>query len=266
MKNNELILSYPGFFVSELREDSLWLKLSGNFFHNFISFDNRDFLHDFFKRVSADDSIKTVVIHSAFHESGSDEYMRFFLIDCPERNLGHFGFSNTMDRYDLHRFCNIIDKTILDIIALNKMVVHICRGDVLSLFMNISLACDYRIITSDTVFHNVFQEIGMLPKGGTPYFLSKTNGTSRAKQLLLLKHKITSKEALDNSIADQVVAPEDLETAAMDIARTFSQIPAQTLYGVKKLANYSLKGLKKYLEYETEEIIKIGHREKFSNQ
>ena len=124
MTNSDLIISYPGFFVSEFREDALWLKFSGNFFHNCLSFDHRDFLHDFFERLAENREIKAVVIHSAFHESGIDEYMRFFLFECPEDDLGHFGFSNTMDRYDLHRFCNVIDQTILDIANLNKMVIH----------------------------------------------------------------------------------------------------------------------------------------------
>ncbi len=53
-----------------------------------------------------DPDIKSLVIHSSYHESGSDEYMHFFLFECPER---HAGFSNSMSRYELHRFCNIID-------------------------------------------------------------------------------------------------------------------------------------------------------------
>jgi enoyl-CoA hydratase/carnithine racemase len=266
MNPNDLIVSYPGFFVSELHEDALWLKLSGNFFHNFIRFDHRDFLHDYLRQVAGDTRVKTVVIHSAFHESGSDEYLRFFLLECPKRDLGHFGFSNTMDRYDLHRFCNIIDRTILDIASLNKMVIHICGGDVLSLFMNVSLACDYRIIANDTVFHNVFQEIGMLPKGGAPFYLGRLLGPGRVNELLLLKSRITSEEALENFIADRVVAPEDLETTAMGIARTFSQISDPTLSGVKRLTRYSMKQLKDYLEYETEEIVKVGRRDRFGDQ
>jgi len=266
MNHNELTVSYPGFFVSEVREDTLWLKLSGNFFHNFIRFDHKDFLRNVFRRTAEDRSIKTLVIHSAFHESGSDEYLRFFLLECPQRDLGHFGFSNSMDRYDLHRFCNIIDQTVLDIVSMNKMVIHLCGGDVLSLFMNISLACDYRIITTDTVFHNVFQEIGMLPKGGALFFLSRTVGPGKARELLLLNPRINAEEALANRIADRVVAPGDLECAAMDLARTFSQIPEQTLYGVKRLAHFPLKALEDYLEYETSEIIKIGRRDRFGDQ
>lgn len=114
----------------------------------------------------------------------------------------------------------------------HQSVIHICGGDVLSLFMNISLACDYRIITTDTVFHNVFQEIGMLPKGGAPFFLSRTVGNGKARELLLLNPRISAGEALESRIADRMVAPEDLED---------------------------------YLEYETSEIIKIGRRDLFGD-
>lgn len=99
-----------------------------------------------------------------------------------------------MDRYDLHRFCNIIDQTVLDIVSMNKRVIHICGGDVLSLFMNISLACDYRSITTDTVFHNVFQEIGMLPKGGAPFFPSRTVGPGKARERLLPNPNISAED------------------------------------------------------------------------
>jgi len=171
MKNSDLIEAYPDFFVSEFHEDTLWLKFSGNFFHNIISFDQRNFLSDYFKRISRARDIKAVVFYSSYNESGSDEYLNFFLFESPERSLDHFGLSNTMHRYELHRFCNFVDQTILNIVGMDKIVINICRGHVLSLFMNISLACDYRIVAEDTVFYNIFQEIGMLPKGGGPFFL-----------------------------------------------------------------------------------------------
>ena len=34
MNKEDLIVSYPEFFISEIREDTLWVKFSGNFFHN----------------------------------------------------------------------------------------------------------------------------------------------------------------------------------------------------------------------------------------
>jgi enoyl-CoA hydratase/carnithine racemase len=263
---NKYEVNYPDFMVAELKEDSLWIKFSGNFFHNFISFDNRDFLHDYLTEVSKDINIKTIVIESSYSESGSDEYLRFFLMECPNINPDHFGFTNTMDKYELHRFCNIIDQTILDIVNMDAFVIHVCSGDVLSLFMNISLACDYKIISSDTVFHNIYQEIGMLPKGGAPFFLSNLIGWSKAKELLLMKPLISAKEAFENKIADKVIPLKDLEKAIVEISQQFKNINKKTLSGTKKLTNYSLNDLKAYLKFETEEIVKIGQQENFGDQ
>jgi len=106
----------------------------------------------------------------------------------------------------------------------------------------------------------------MLPKGGAPFFLSKINRPNRAKALLLLKQRITAAEALENRIADRVVPPADLEMAALETARKFGQIPDQTLIGIKRLTNYTFKELKDYLEYETQQIVRLGHRRQFSDQ
>jgi enoyl-CoA hydratase/carnithine racemase len=187
-------------------------------------------------------------------------------MECPKMGLGHFGFTNTMDRYELHRFCNIIDQTILDIVNMDALVIHVCSGDVLSVFMNISLACDYRIISSDTVFYNIYQEIGMLPKGGAPFFLSKAIGWSKTKELLLLKSVIDAKEALENKIADLVVPAEKLEISALAVSQRLGMLDKKTLSGTKRLTNYSLDELKSYLKFETEEIIKIGQQDEFADQ
>jgi len=265
MNKSDFVVSYPEFFVAEFREETLWLRFSGNFFHNFQSFDRTDFLHDYFAELAKAREIKTVVFHSAFSESGNDEYLRFFLFECPERELGHFGFSNTMNRYELHRFCNMIDQTVLDIVNMNKMFIHICTGDVISLFMHISLACDYRIISANTVFHNIYQEIGMLPKGGGSYILSRLLGGAKAKQLLL-QQRITAQEALSNGIANTVAPVDQLEARALEVALQYNTMSEQTLLGVKRLVNYDLCGFKEYLQYETEQIVKIGQQKNFGQQ
>jgi len=58
-------------------------------------------------------------------------------------------------------------------VNLNKIVVHADGGRVIPLFMNVSLACDYRIVADNTVFQNPCIELGLAPKGGSGFFLSK---------------------------------------------------------------------------------------------
>jgi 2-(1,2-epoxy-1,2-dihydrophenyl)acetyl-CoA isomerase len=262
MKNKELLENYPDFFVSEIIDDTLWLRFSGNFFHNIIDFDRTDFLSEYFERISKSEAIKTVILHTSFSESGTDEYFRFFLFECPERN---FGYINSMTRYELHRFCNIIDRMILDIAKMEKIVIHICCGNSLSLFMGISLCCDYRIIGNDTIFYNAFHEIEMLSKGGSCFFLTQMLGASKAKELLLLNRQITADQAFQQGISDLVVKPDKLEEEAMRVALCFSKVPYQTLIGVKQLINYSVGELKEYLKLETSAITRIGDNNRFDD-
>lgn len=85
----------------------------------------------------------------------------------------------------LERMYNAISQFILKLVSLNKMVVHADSGNVILLFMNIGLACDYRIVADDTVFENPNFELGVVPKGGSTFFLSKLLGANTAAKILL---------------------------------------------------------------------------------
>ena len=73
MSESELVRSYPEFFVSEVHHDILWMRFSGNFFHNITSFDKRDFLAGYLDRVKQEDLIRTVIFQTNYHQSGIDE-------------------------------------------------------------------------------------------------------------------------------------------------------------------------------------------------
>lgn len=256
MADLDLIEYYPDFFVSEVHGETLWLKFSGNFFHNVINFDKRDFLSDYFGRIRRSREIKTVIFHTAYSDSGVDEYLRFFLMSSRQSRKAH-QFS-TMDSLELHRFCNTIDRTILDIVELNKFTMHICQGATLNLFLNISLACDYGIIGEKTTFYNTFREIGILPKGGGAFFLTKMLGRWKANELLLLQEHISAEQAGHYGLVNRITTDGMLEKVALEVAGEFNALHPRTLAGVKKLTNYPVEELKQYLAFETAELLKIG--------
>jgi 2-(1,2-epoxy-1,2-dihydrophenyl)acetyl-CoA isomerase len=124
--------------------------------------------------------------------------------------------------------------------------------------MNIALACDHRIIGEDTVFHNIFQHVGTIPKGGSIYFMEKLLGHAKTMQLLLLQQRISANQAFENGLVDRVVAPADIEKEAMGVAETLQRIPWGTLAGMKRLSNRSLRDFEDYLDMETDKITRIG--------
>ena len=62
------------------------------------------------------------------------------------------------------RVYNAVNQLALFIRGLNKLVLHADSGEVLALFLNLSLACDYRIIGDKTVFQYPTWDLGLIPK------------------------------------------------------------------------------------------------------
>ncbi|MBL7180226.1 MAG: enoyl-CoA hydratase/isomerase family protein [Pseudomonadota bacterium] len=235
------------FFSAERIEEIIVLKLKENLMFLAADLSSRDMVMDYLDRVSEDGSIKVVVMVSSLEKKGSEEYFDFYRKVLTVKS----------DRKDVHRLHNVFTQFILRIVDLNKIVVHASKGKVISLFLSLGLACDYRIVTDKTVFQNPFLKLGLIPIGGVAFFLSRRLRRSKALDILLSDQELTAHEAMRLGIVDQVVAADKLEEAALDAARRFAQKPAASLAGVKKLINFALKDFKDYLELENQELIKI---------
>jgi len=229
----------------ERNEATVILNARGDFFRAITDLGQIELLAKFYKSICRDTDLKTLIIHPDLSDAGVNEYIAFF----GEGQWRHID--------ELHRFYNVLDQIIVNLIELDKLVIHTCKGDVLSILMNIGLACDYRIVADNTVFHHAFHRRGMLPKGGSPFFLSRLLGGGKAIELLLLNRKIDAATALSQGIVDRVVPPENLKQEALEVARRFNEIPHRTLMGVKRLVNFSSKDLKEYLTFESREIGQI---------
>ncbi|MFC1839356.1 enoyl-CoA hydratase/isomerase family protein [Thermodesulfobacteriota bacterium] len=207
----------------------------------------RDAVINHLDQFSKDDSIKTIELISSLEKRDQKDYFDFY-----DELL--------KSKYDLnafYRLCNVVNQFILKIVGLDKFVIHVNAGDVIPLFFNISLACDYRIIADNTIYHNPYIEFGLLPKGGGPFFLSRILDSWKTYEILLLRRKITAQEALKFGLVDKVVPVDELERTAFEFSQNFKKIPLRTLSGIKRLKNYSMHDLEQYLELENEELRNI---------
>ena len=234
-------------FSSERIEDMVILRLKENLLRHATDLSLRDTILKFIDTVSTDDSVKVLLIMGAPSKSGREEYIEFY----------YEVLRSKLDRNAVHRMYNIVDQFILRLVDLNKIVLHADSGRIISLFLNVSLACDLRIIADNTVFQNSYLELGLVPKGGGAFFLSKMLGTRKAMEIMLLDEDIDALKAFELGIVDKVVPLDDLEKTALDTAQRFSRLPASSLSGVKKLLKFTLKDLANYLEFENEELLKI---------
>jgi len=235
------------FFSAETVEDIILLRFKENLLVRATDLVTKDTLFEFIGRISNQADIKVVVIINSPRKTGCEEYIEFY------RKV----YESKLGQYALQRLYNSFDQFILKIVNLNKIVVHAHSGRVIPLFMNVSLACDYRIVADNTVFQNPCLELGLVPKGGSGFFLSKMLGKTKAYEIMLSDEDMSAQEALKLGIVNEVIALEKLEEISLDRARRFARKPASTLQGVKRLLGYSMKDLQDYLNLENEVLIRI---------
>ncbi len=236
----------PDFYQLKRFDDIAILKLGKNFLFEAIDQAIRNPLLDLFDHIAANDRIKVLVIMNCSEQIGCAEYVDF----C--RHVLEVEF----DRISIQRMCNVFDQIILKIVGLDKPVIHADCGDVISLFLSMSLACDYRVIATHTIFEKSYFELETLPKGGGAFFLCKMLGYSRAKQLLMSEKDINALEALEIGLVDQVVPYDKLEETAIQAAMNLTKRSIHSLVGIKRLINYSMKDLRDYLSFESQELLK----------
>jgi enoyl-CoA hydratase/carnithine racemase len=235
-----------GFFSLKQFDDIATLKLGKNFLPNAIDLAIENPLLGVFNHIADSNEVKVLVIMNCLEQIGCEEYIDF----CRQV------MDAEADRKSIQRMCNVYDQLILKIVSFNKPVIYADCDEVIPLFLNMSLACDYRIVATHTIFRKPYFEIETLPKGGSAFFLSKLLGYSKAKQLLMSEKDLNALEALEMGIVDQVVPYSKLEETAIQIAQDLSKRSIRSLEGIKRLINYTMKDIQDYLDFESFELLK----------
>jgi 2-(1,2-epoxy-1,2-dihydrophenyl)acetyl-CoA isomerase len=235
-----------GSFTAETEGDVLVLNLQDKLMLRVSNLQTKSVVLDYLDQVSANKTIKVILIVSFPKKSGRQEYIEFF-----NRVIQSGSELNAV-----YKLFHAVDDLILKLKEVNQMVIHADSGNVLPLFLNISLACDYRIVGDDTVFQNPCLEFGLVPKGGGAFFLSKILGVSRAYKVMLSGEDIAARDAFEMGLVDEVVPAADLKPAALRVATQFARKPFSSLRCCKRLLNYTFKDLREYLDFETDELTK----------
>ena len=118
---------------------------------------------------------------------------------------------------------------------MNKVVIHTTSGNVIPLFLNTSLACDYRIAADNTVFKNAYLDMGVLPIGGGAYFLSRLMGEGKSLELLALKKEYTAADALEYGLIDKILPLHALESQTIELAHQFENVAGTDPCGIKTI-------------------------------
>ncbi|MGD9228743.1 MAG: enoyl-CoA hydratase/isomerase family protein [Desulfobacterales bacterium] len=242
-KYNKIEGSYD-FFSGEKIDNVLVLRFKENLMLYTTELKAKITIINYLDRVSRDDTIKVILLLFSPHMKGSDEYIKFY----------NQVLQSKLDTNAALKMLHAVDEFILKLRELSQLVIHTHSGKVLPMFLNVSLACDYRIAADNTIFQNPSLRYGLAPKGGGAFFLYKMLGISKAFEILLSEKDMAANEALRLGLIDKVVPLSELQGEALKIAENYARKPTSSLRIIKRLLNFNLKDLREYLSYETQEI------------
>jgi len=196
----------------------------------------------------------------ALEHAGSDRSVRVIVITGAGRAFcagGDIAFmAELLQRRDADEFSRILGagrRVVLAIRQMAKPVIASINGPASGAGCNLALACDLRIASDNATFSQSFAKVGLHPDWGGTYFLPRLVTPNKACEMFFLGESIDAEEALRLGIVNQLVAPEDLESATLQLAQRLRAAPPIALAAAKHAVYMSQAAeLEEMLRYETE--------------
>lgn len=186
--------------------------------YNTISMAQRDQLKAVFEALDEDDRVRVIVVRAIGKHFSSGGYIMGFLEATPEH----------------------VSKLAWNVAAparCAKPVIAANRGYCFGVGFELSLACDFRLVTETTQYALPEQKLGQIPGSGGSARLQKIVGITRTKDIVMRSRRIKGQQAYDWGIATEIVADGELEAATDALVKElvgFSPLAQRT---AKKLLN-----------------------------
>lgn len=185
-----------------------------------------DELEDAFKRASADDAVRAVVVAGKGRAfcAGMDLSVsgNVFGLDHSQQPT----LSDVIARFDApnvtHGVRDTGGRVALSIFACNKPVIAAIHGAAVGIGATMTLPMDYRIAATDARIGFVFAKIGIVPEACSSWFLPRLVGLPKALEWCYTGSLIDAQEAHRAGLVQEVVAPEELVAKAHAVAHRFT--------------------------------------------
>jgi len=209
-------------------------------------------LKDCWETLATDTSVRAVLLTGAGRGfcAGAD-------LSDPDRDRSETADSGSA----LDKFFNPVIRLMRSV---PKPVVAAVNGPAAGVGMSFALAADIVIAGKSASFLQAFARIGLLPDGGSTWFLPRLVGEQRARALAMLAPKISAEQAKEWGLIWDVVEDGELMKTATEVARGLADGPTLSLARIKEAMNRaSGNPLSQQLDLERDFQRELGRSEDF---
>lgn len=133
---------------------------------------------------------------------------------------------------------------------MEKPVIAMVNGVAAGAGFNLAIACDLCYAADNVKFIQSFVNVGLSPDCGGFYYLAKTVGMAKAKELMFTARPVSAVEAKELGLVNDVFSAEDLSEKVLAIAEKIGRTAPMAIAMTKKGINDYTASLEETLNFE----------------
>lgn len=142
-----------------------------------------------------------------------------------------------------------------------RPLVAAVQGVAVGIGTTMLMHCDYVVAGTDAQLSTPFTRLGLTPEAASSLLAPRLMGSQRAFELLVMGHPLDATAAQVRGLVNAVVAPQDVDTTAMNAAREIAALPAEAVAAARRLMRGSPDEIVVRID---EEAVEFGRRIKSS--
>ena len=223
-------------FSCKQKDDVAFVTFKRNVIELLTNNEIRNAFYSTFSKIEDSARIKGIVVANSTKYTG-DTNLKSFITHTIE-NLD-YGKQNVT----IQRLKNTLEQLANFFSNITKPTVSALNGNIGEALFAVSLACDFRYATSNTLFHIETVKLGLPTTGVLAFYLLNYIGLPRSIDILLTKTSLSASEAHDLGLLTDVIVDEELMSRSVE-----------KLNGISNYPSYSISAMKRILRPDTNEI------------
>src|SRR4051812_28804716 len=178
---------------------------------------------------AADESVRAVLITGAGRGFSSGADLKAGFEPHPEDNMP-----------DVRKELELYHGAIVGVRRLPKPVVASVHGAAVGIGCSLALACDLVLAAESAFFGLAFENIGLMPDGGSTLFVPTAVGKARTFEMAMLGERVPAPRALEWGLVNFVYPDEHIHDQANVLTEKLANGPTRSYAGTKEALNRML--------------------------
>ena len=174
---------------------------------------------------------------------------------CAGGDLGCFARAGSGARKLIMEMAGDLHMGLSRLARTSAPVIGAINGTAAGAGLSLVMACDLAIAAQSAVFTMAYTRAGLTPDGSSTFYMPRKIGDRRARELMLTNRVLSSAEALEWGVVNEVVPNEEVLPRAGALAQKLATGPTAAFGGVKTLLNGTFdQTLESQMELEARSI------------